>query len=253
MKQQRPFEVIYEDGDIIAVNKAAGLAVCADRWNYTKRRLDTMVAEFCGRRLFTVHRIDAGTSGAVIFAKTASAHRQLSVAFEARQVGKVYTAAVRGVPRWETAVCDAPLVVNGDKLRRTIIDRYRGKPSLTRFRLLARCGGIALVEALPESGRTHQIRVHLASLGHPIVCDALYGSEAPLFLSALKRGWRGDRFEERPLIARLALHALSVTVRLSGRELAITAPYPRDMAALVKQLSKGRECLSPASSGASGH
>jgi RluA family pseudouridine synthase len=233
------FSIVYEDGDIVAVNKSSGIAVSADRWNYSKRRLDTLLGEVTGRRLFTVHRIDTGTSGLVVFAKNAAAHRRLSIAFETRAVHKTYTAVVQGVPQWTETSCDAPLVVNGDKRHRTIIDRYRGKKSLTRFRLLRRAGGVSVIGAEPESGRTHQIRVHLASLGLPIICDPLYGRENPLFLSSIKKAWRGDRFEERPLMGRLALHAakLSLPAR-NGAALALEAPYPKDMAALLKQIEK---------------
>jgi RluA family pseudouridine synthase len=233
------FSVVFEDNDIIAVNKNSGIAVCADRWNYSKRRLDMLLAGFTGKRLFTVHRIDSGTSGIVVFAKNAAAHRRLSMAFETRSVGKTYTAVVHGIPRWTETTCDAPLVVNGDKRHRTIIDKYQGKKSLTRFRLLAGAGNISIIEACPESGRTHQIRVHLAKLGHPIICDALYGKEAPLFLSDIKKNWRGDRFDERPLMGRLALHALKLKLPAhNGAEILLEAPYPKDMAALIKQTEK---------------
>jgi RluA family pseudouridine synthase len=235
----KPFLIIFEDNDIIAVNKNSGIPVCADRWNYSRRRLDTLLAEVSGKRLFTVHRIDAGTSGVVVFAKNAAAHRRLSMAFESRAVDKTYTAAVHGIPRWTETVCDAPLVVNGDKRHRTIIDKYRGKKSLTRFRLLSHAGGVSIIEARPESGRTHQIRVHLARLGHPIICDQLYGNDAPLFLSEIKKNWRGDRFDERPLIERLALHALRLKLPArDGGSILLDAPYPKDMAALVKQVGK---------------
>lgn len=235
----RFFSIIYEDNDIIAVNKSSGIAVCADRWNFSKRRLDTLLSEVSGRRLFTVHRIDSGTSGIVVFAKNAAAHRRLSIAFETRAVHKTYMAAVHGVPQWTETECAAPLVVNGDKMHRTIIDRYCGKKSLTRFRLLYHAGGISVIEAEPESGRTHQIRVHLASLGLPIICDSLYGRENPLFLSSIKRNWRGDTFSERPLIERLALHAAKLRLPARNRaDLLLEAPYPRDMAALIKQTEK---------------
>jgi RluA family pseudouridine synthase len=236
----RLFSILYEDKDIIAVNKSSGLAVSADRWNYSKRRLDTMLSEVSGRRIFTVHRIDSGTSGIVVFAKNASTHRRLSIAFESRTVRKTYTAAVHGVPRWTETECAAPLVVNGDKRHRTIIDRYRGKKSLTRFRLLCGSGGVSIIEAEPESGRTHQIRVHLASLGLPIICDPLYGRENPLFLSSIKKSWRGDPFDERPLIGRLALHAAKLRLPAvgGGADLLLEAPYPKDMAALIKQVEK---------------
>lgn len=224
---------------MIAVNKASGIPSVTDRWDSSKRGLNALLAEVLRKRIFIVHRIDADTSGAVVFAKNPAAHRRLSMAFESRTAGKVYTAVVLGKPEWTETSCAAPLVPNGDKRHRTIIDKYRGKKSLTRFRLLHSAAGLSVVAAAPESGRTHQIRVHLASMGHPIVCDTLYGRGAPLFLSSFKRTWRGDRHDERPLIGRLALHAqkLKIPAR-GGGELCFEAPYPKDMAAVIGQIEK---------------
>jgi len=116
--------------------------------------------------------------------------------------------------------------------------------------LLGSAGGYSVVEALPETGRTHQIRVHAAELGFPVVCDGLYGSGDPLMLSAIKRNWRGDPFDEKPLLARLALHAASLSLPRAllsdktpthasdGDALALRAGLPRDMTALLKQMEK---------------
>jgi RluA family pseudouridine synthase len=235
--KKKQFSIIYEDKYILGVNKASGIAVGGDRWDDAEARLDRLLREAYGK-LFTVHRIDRDTSGLVVFAKDGETHRLLSQAFENRQVGKRYLAVIQGRPVWRETSCDLPLVPNGDKQHRTIIDKYQGKKSLTRFHLLGSAGNYALVEALPETGRTHQIRVHLAALGHPVVCDPLYGAVKPVLLSSFKRGWRGDTLEERPLIARLGLHATELF--LPDRHL--SAPLPRDMTAFVKQMEK---CASP--------
>jgi RluA family pseudouridine synthase len=252
MKQKPPFTLVYEDDFITVVDKAVGISVGADRWDETRDRLDRLLTAYYAKkagelkipppRIFTVHRIDRETSGLVVFARDRETHRRLSEAFETRRVTKQYLAAVHGRPLWTETSCDLPLVPDGDKRHRTIIDKYRGKESQTRFRLLLSVGHYSIVEAQPLTGRTHQIRVHLASLGHPVVNDPLYGSLKPVFLSSFKRGWRGDPLDEKPLLSRLGLHAAKLFLPDCGPDpavpLILEAPPPRDMAALIRQMEK---------------
>jgi 23S rRNA pseudouridine955/2504/2580 synthase/23S rRNA pseudouridine1911/1915/1917 synthase len=137
-------------------------------------------------------------------------------------------------------VIDAPLRSDGDRRHRTVVDAESGKPSVTRLRVLSRFGAFALVEARPETGRAHQIRVHLSMAGAPIACDTLYGDGQPILLSAHKRGYRLRDGDERPLLGRLGLHALrlELTHPLSGATITFEAPYARDFAAAVKQLGR---------------
>jgi RluA family pseudouridine synthase len=251
MKRNPFFTLVYQDSRIVAVNKNSGIAVTADRWDPSAERLDRLLEaalESELSRLWTVHRVDRDTSGLVIFARDGETHRSLSLAFQGRLVEKRYLAVVYGRPLWKETSCDLPLVPNGNKKHLTIIDKYRGKKSLTCFRFLGGVGNYSVVEALPKTGRTHQIRVHLSALGHPVVCDSLYGSGKPVFLSAFKPGRRGDPLEERPLLGRLGLHAVELTLPCypgtegdgqgAAGNLKLSAPLSRDMAALIRQMEK---------------
>jgi RluA family pseudouridine synthase len=230
------YTVVFQDENIIAVNKASGISVGGDRWDETAERLDRLVERDLEiPKIFTVHRIDKDTSGLVVFAKDSGAHKKLSVAFENRDVKKLYTAIVHGRPSWKETSCDLALVPNGNKKHMTIIDKYKGKKSFTRFVCVTSAANYSVLQAFPETGRIHQIRVHLAALGHPVVCDELYGKMSPVKLSSFKRAWRGDPYEERPLLARLGLHALELALP-NGPDL--QAPLPKDMASLINQLEK---------------
>ncbi|MCL2181068.1 MAG: RNA pseudouridine synthase [Treponema sp.] len=235
MKNQ-PFGLIENDEHIISVNKSSGLSVGGDRWDESKERLDKLLErEYLISKLWTVHRIDKETSGIVVFAKDSETHRSLSMAFEQRKINKRYTAIVHGRPSWKETVCDLALVPNGNKKHLTIIDKYRGKESLTRFVCVLSSGNYSVLEVFPQTGRIHQIRVHASALGHPVVCDELYGKLSPVKLSSFKRGWKGDPKEEKPLLSRLALHAAELTLPDNKT---LTAPLPKDMRSLISQLEK---------------
>lgn len=243
MKTTPPFSVIYKDESIVVLSKAPGLSVAADRWNPDAPRLDKAAAGELfpeGGRLYAVHRIDKDTSGLVVYALTSAAHRKLCLDFENRKVEKTYHALIHGRPDWKTYTVDVPLRVDGDKNHRTVADKRAGKKAVTEFSNLGSCGSFSWIEAKPVTGRTHQIRAHLAWLGFSIVCDPLYGNNEPVFLSKIKRSWRGDTFEERPLISRLVLHAfkLKLTHPETGEKLEFTAPYPKDLNTLRNQLAK---------------
>ncbi|MEL3906229.1 MAG: RluA family pseudouridine synthase [Treponema sp.] len=242
----KTFTLIHTDEDIIAVNKPAGLLVAADRWDETAERLDVLLQEELPRiaphcqKLYAVHRIDKDTSGLILYALNAEAHRNLNTAFQNREVKKTYHAVVHGRVTEEQFTVSLPLRADGDALHRTVVDKRRGKEAVTHFTLLESFGRFSLLEACPVTGRTHQIRVHLTEAGYPIVCDPLYGSPKPVLLSALKQKWRGDIYTERPLISRLALHAyrLDCLHPGSGVPLVLTAEYAKDFKSLVHQLRK---------------
>ena len=240
MKPTPNYTVIYSDNDIVVLNKKSGLLVAADRYDADAPRLDNEASKEFGK-LYAVHRIDKDTSGLVIYARTAEAHKNLSMQFEERGVKKVYHCLVNGHPLWEEKTVDLKLEPDGDSRHRTIVNPRGGKIAITDFRLIGNCGPYSWIEARPRTGRTHQIRVHISSLGLSIVCDPFYsGNQKPVRLSDVKRKWNGNAEDEKPLLNRLALHAYSLTVshpRLN-HEITFVAPYQRDMEAVRKQFAK---------------
>jgi RluA family pseudouridine synthase len=183
VKKQSPYNIIFQNDQFIAVNKASGISVGGERWDDSAQRLDKLIEhELKLAKLFTVHRIDRETPGLVIFAKDRETHKKLSMAFEKREVSKRYIAIIHGRPSWKETVCNLALVPNGNKRHMTIIDKFKGKESITRFVCKTSAGNYSVLEVFPETGRIHQIRVHTAALGHPVVCDSLYGKDTPVKL-----------------------------------------------------------------------
>jgi 23S rRNA pseudouridine955/2504/2580 synthase/23S rRNA pseudouridine1911/1915/1917 synthase len=232
-------QVLFEDDALIAVAKPAGIPSVHDG-NRPKDPDLASLLEPAYAKLWPVHRLDRDTSGVILFARTEEAHRALSAQFEDRDVHKTYHAILAGMPTWDERTADAPLLPDGDRRHRTLVDAGNGKPARTHFRVLQRLKRFALVEASPETGRTHQIRAHAAVLGVPIAVDALYGDGKPIYLSQFKRNYRVNADEEIPLIGRLALHALRIqfTHPVTGEALEVEAPYPKDFSATVNQLGK---------------
>lgn len=240
MKKTPDYTTIYSDEEIVILNKRSGLLIAADRYDLDAPRLDLLAEKEFGK-LFAVHRIDKDTSGIIIYARNPEAHKNLSEQFQDRKVHKTYHCLVHGRPLWDKLKVDLPLLPDGDARHRTVVNKREGKPSVTDLRVLAECGQYTWIEACPKTGRTHQIRVHLAENGFSIVCDPLYsGNQKPIRLSEIKRNWRGDEFEESPLLSRLALHAYKLTFAhpKTGEQMTFTAPYPKDMEATRKQMSK---------------
>lgn len=166
-------ELLYSDDLIIAINKPAGMLTILDGYDKSLPNLKSILGNEY-EKIWTVHRLDKDTSGVVLFALTAACHKSLSIQFEKRQIKKIYLALIQGTPMKDVFDIDIPLKVDGDRRHRTVPDRVSGKSALTSIRILKRLENLTLIEALPATGYTHQIRAHLYYYGFPIVNDVLY-------------------------------------------------------------------------------
>ena len=201
--------VLWEADDLVAVNKPPGLHV-----NETETSAEQSVVSSFGGRVYVVHRLDRGTSGVLLVARTPTAAAMAGRLFEMRQVEKTYWAITLGAP--SKLRVDAPLGVDRRRPRARAV-RTDGKQSCTEFEVLGQQHGLAGVRARPRTGRTHQIRVHLAHASSPIVGDLLYGGPAASRV--------GDAIVQWP---RVMLHAARLSFSWAGRAVDVTAPTPDD-------------------------
>jgi RluA family pseudouridine synthase len=234
------WSILYEDEWIAAVDKPSGLLVTPDRWDKELVNLVDWVQENHSPDWRNVHRLDRDTSGIVLFAKDSESLAAFTALFETREVVKSYSAIVRPAPRQTSGVIDRPLDADPRRPGRMRI-AVSGKPSRTEWELVEawRSGAVALIDVHPLTGRTHQIRVHLAAIGAPVVGDAWYGDGLPLRLSDVKRRFRGVD-DGPPLLDRLALHAhsLEFTHPVTGAACRIESPWPSDFQRAIERLQR---------------
>jgi len=235
------FTIIFENDDFIALNKESGMLSIPDRHDDTQLSLYKILNQKYGK-IFIVHRLDRDTSGLILFAKNETTHKYLSQLFEQRNIEKKYLGIVRGSMPDKSGSINEPIGEHPTKKGMMTITK-KGKPSLTNYEVLEDYGIYSLVQFGIQSGRTHQIRVHTKSLGHPIICDALYGDGKPILLSSFKKKYKLSQhdLEERPIISRLALHSHSLCFKdIHQKDFSLEAPIPKDMKALLQQLKKNR-------------
>ena len=234
-----PLEILYEDEDVLVINKPSGMVVHPAPGNYTGTLVNALLYH-CGDRLSgvggvrrpgIVHRIDKDTSGLLVVAKNDRAHVALSDQLKTHTVSRVYRAIAIGNLREDSGTVSRPIARHPvDRKRMAVCTRPgEGRDAVTHYRVLERFGGFTLVECRLETGRTHQIRVHLSSLGHPLLGDPLYGGD-------------GTRFEtrHRALIRGQCLHAgeLSLLHPTSRQKMTFSAPPPDEFHTILDILRK---------------
>ena len=230
--EELPLAILYEDADLIAINKAPDMVVHPAPGRTSGTLVNALLHRWsglpsvAGERPGIVHRLDRETSGVMVIARTTAALEHLGRQFHDRTVEKRYLAVARGVIRRDALVLDAPIGRHPVERTKMSTRARRSRTALTRVRVLERFARATLVEAAPETGRTHQIRVHLAAAGHPVVADKVYGRA---------HGERGVA------IGRHALHAavLSITHPRRGHRLELRAPLWPDMEELLRVLRGG--------------
>jgi RluA family pseudouridine synthase len=219
MREDSEQLLLWSDNSLLAVNKPSGMLTLPDGYDKTLPHLRSILEPTFGR-LWIVHRLDRDTSGIIVLARNADAHRHLNTQFQEKRVSKLYHALVLGQPPWDNLIINDPLRPDGDRRHRTVVDSARGKLAITELRVLSRFEGYSLLEAAPLTGRPHQIRAHLKHAGYPILADPLYGNPT---------------HPCQTLLPRLGLHALSLTLFHPKTEEAmkLAAPYPKDFANLI--------------------
>jgi 23S rRNA pseudouridine1911/1915/1917 synthase len=238
-----PIQLLFEDEHLAVVNKPAGMVVHPGRGHW-RGTLAAALAFHLGRlsqaagplRPGIVHRIDRDTSGLLVVAKTDADHMRLAEQFERRSVEKQYFAIVVGVPDRDCDVVREPIGPHPYQREKMAIrrDHPQARPAETQYEVVERFAGFAAIKAIPKTGRTHQIRLHLSHIGCPVLCDRLYSGRSQLSLGELRR----TPDDGPPLLARQALHAwrLGFAHPATGEALRFEAPLPEDLLAVLAAL-----------------
>lgn len=235
-------DVIYEDDHLLIINKPPDMVVHPAR-GHAKGTLVNAITYHCNQlsgvngklRPGIVHRLDRDTSGIIIVAKTDHAHKEIARQFEQREIKKEYIAVVGGEVAFDSDVIKLPIGRHYHSKKKEGVRYDIGKLSISRYEVVERYRGYTVLKVFPETGRTHQIRVHMRHIGYPIVADSLYGRKDSLFLSDLLGK---DIHNDKPLIERQALHAsrIGFVHPVSNKFIEFIAELPEDMANLLAQL-----------------
>lgn len=228
----RTLPLLHESRELLVVAKPPGLLTIPGRESEHGPSLHELLQAERKERLWVVHRLDRGTSGCIAFARSAAMHRTLSMAFEAEQVRKRYLALVAPPPPTDALTVALPLVAARRGRMKPAREGEQGKPSVTHFKVVERFARFAWLEARPETGRLHQIRVHAAFSGFPLAVDPAYrGAER---LTARDLGGADDTV----LLDRTPLHCVSMVLPLPEGPLQLEAPLPEDLERVLAQLRR---------------
>ena len=246
--EEIPLDILYEDDWLAVINKPPGMVVHPARghWSGTlasalQYHLGPKLSESGGpTRPGIVHRLDRDTSGVILVARHDQAHARLAAQFEARSIEKEYFALVLGVPDRDRDLVSQPIGFHPQQREKMAIrrDDPNSRSAETFFEVIERFDGFASMRLLPKTGRTHQLRVHLNHIGHPVLCDRQYGGRSQITRGEIRR----DAADTLVLLDRQALHArrLKLTHPATGEPLQIEAPLPDDMAAVLTELQQYR-------------
>jgi 23S rRNA pseudouridine1911/1915/1917 synthase len=243
-------EVLYEDEALIVINKPADMVTHPGKAHYGGTLAAALqfhfnqLSDVAGKlRPGIVHRLDRDTTGVIIVAKDNQVHHRLSDQFERREVHKEYRAIVRGTVEHDAGLIETHLRIHPKVREKMMVCEPEGKsrPAVTRYEVLQRFRGFTEMRLLPQTGRTHQLRVHMKHIGHPIVADRLYGGHAELKLEEVAAD-ATNHGDDGTLISRQALHARRLELRhpVTEHVMAWEAPLPDDMQRTLEALRRYR-------------
>jgi 23S rRNA pseudouridine1911/1915/1917 synthase len=232
--QDLELSIVYQDDDVVVIDKAAGMVVHPSAGHEDGTLVNALLHHVDGlsgvggvERPGIVHRLDRDTSGVIVVARSEDAHHRLAKQFERRSVEKTYLAITQGQPQFDRDEINLPIGIHPYQREKMAVrrDHSTSREAVTRFEVVERFGRAALVRVTPKTGRTHQIRVHLAAIGSPVLCDGLYSGR-----TMIDRSFFGGPAGP-PLIERQALHAASLAIDhpATGERLFFEAPLPADM------------------------
>lgn len=238
MAGNKLFTEIYKDEDILVVNKTAGIPVIPGRNLKISSLIELLKKEY-KQEIFINHRIDRFTSGIVLFALHSEAHVAINEMFKNNEVDKIYQCIAVGKLEEGEHIVDKPIFIDSRSQKVSI--KPKGKKSKSIYKGIESAGIFHKLEVKIETGRTHQVRVHMESERLPILGDALYNKKPFYYLKDIKKKFSESKHKEsRPLISRQALHAyhLTITHPSSGKQISFTADWPKDMRACWNLLQK---------------